>query len=168
MKGRLGGVEDSQRPDLVRAAVVGVPIADMARFEELPNGLFNTTEFGSMLDPALAPVLLAYSPLQNLKPAAYPSVLVISGKTDGRVNPADARELVAKLQDLSTSEQPVLLRTWMDSGHGMGTNVFKRAEEEAQTYAFLFRELGVAYHAAADQAHPDHAQGSNPPPPNAK
>ncbi len=146
--GLLMGAVLVQRPDLARAAVIGVPILDMARFEELPNGVFNTTEFGSIKDPAIAPKLLAYSPFQNARAAAYPSILFISGKTDGRVNPADARELTAKLQAISTSEHPILLRTWMDSGHGMGTNVFKRAEEDAQAYAFLFHELDVPYRAA--------------------
>lgn len=143
--GLLMGAVLTQRPDLVRAAVIGVPILDMARYESWPNGLFNATEFGSLSDPELAPKLLAYSPYQNAKPAVYPAVLLISGATDGRVNPADARAFTAKLQAISTADAPVLLRTWMDSGHGMGTNVFKRAEEYAQTFAFLFRELDVAY-----------------------
>ncbi|WP_394823422.1 prolyl oligopeptidase family serine peptidase [Pendulispora albinea] len=146
--GLLMGAVLTQRPDLARAAAIGVPVLDMARSETWPNGRFNAPEFGSVHDPDMAPKLLAYSPYQNAKPAAYPSVLLISGATDGRVNPADARAFTAKLQDLTTSSAPVLLRTWMDSGHGMGTNVFKRAEEDAQTYAFLLRELHVAYRKA--------------------
>ncbi|WP_394836649.1 prolyl oligopeptidase family serine peptidase [Pendulispora rubella] len=143
--GLLMGAVLAQRPDIARTALIFVPILDMARYESWPNGHFNVTEYGSMSDPAMAPKLLAYSPYQNAKPAAYPSVLLLSGVTDGRVNPADARTFAAKLQAISTSDSPILLRTWMDSGHGMGTNVFKRAEEDAQVFAFLFRELGVEY-----------------------
>ncbi|WP_394836589.1 prolyl oligopeptidase family serine peptidase [Pendulispora rubella] len=135
----------SQRPDLARATVVGVPFLDMVRFETWPNGLFNTTEFGSMLDPEMAPKLVAYSPYQNTKAAAYPSVFILSGVTDARVPPGDAREFAAKLQTLSTSDSPILLRTWLDAGHGIGTSVFKRAEEDAQVFAFLFRELDITY-----------------------
>jgi len=145
--GLLMGAVLAQRPDIARTALIAVPIMDMARYESWPNGHFNVTEYGSMSDPAIAPKLLAYSPYQNVKPAAYPSVLLLSGVTDGRVNPADARTFAAKLQAISTSDSPVLLRTWMDSGHGLGTNVFKRAEEDAQVFAFLFRELGVEYRA---------------------
>ncbi|WP_394823421.1 prolyl oligopeptidase family serine peptidase [Pendulispora albinea] len=147
--GLLMGAVLAQRPNLVRAVVAGVPIIDMVRTETWPNGRFNMTEYGSLRDPEVRPKLLAYSPYQNLKPAAYPAVLLLSGATDGRVDPADARAFAAKLQDLTTSSAPVLLRTWMDAGHGMGTNVFKRAEEDAQTYAFLFHELGVTYRSKA-------------------
>jgi len=149
--GLLMGAALTQRPDLARAVIVGVPILDMMRFETIPNGVYNTTEFGSIDDPEVAPALLAYSPYQNAKPAAYPAVFLLSGTHDGRVNPADARTFAAKLQSMSTSEHPVLLRTWSDSGHGIGANVFKRAEESAQTYAFLLRQLDVPYRAAASQ-----------------
>ena len=158
--GLLMGAVLAQRPDIARAAIIGVPIVDMAQYENWPNGLFNAAEYGSIRDPEIGPKLLAYSPYQNVKPAAYPSILLISGVTDGRVNPADARTFTAKLQATSTSDSPVLLRTWMDSGHGMGTNVFKRAEEDAQTYAFLFRELDVEYRAA-------NASSDTPPAPKA-
>ncbi|HWL88103.1 MAG TPA: prolyl oligopeptidase family serine peptidase [Polyangiaceae bacterium] len=142
--GLLMGAVVTQRPDLFRAAIIGVPLLDLVRFGTWPNGRFNATEVGSMSDPAVAPKLLAYSPYQNAKPAAYPSILIFSGLTDPRVNSADARIFAAKLQNLSTSDAPVLLRSWAFAGH-VGMNVFKYSEQEAQMLAFIMRELDVPY-----------------------
>ncbi|WP_394825814.1 prolyl oligopeptidase family serine peptidase [Pendulispora albinea] len=145
--GLLVGAVLTQRPDLFRAAVMQVPVLDMVRFQTWPNGVFNTTELGTLDDPVLGPKILAYSPYQNAKPAAYPAVLILSGMADRRVDPADARAFAAKLQAISTSNHPILLRTWSHGGH-FGSNAFQRADEDAQIYAFLLRELEVSYRRA--------------------
>ena len=53
--------------------------------------------------------------------------------------------MTARLQEATASEHPVLLRTWAASGHGMGSSMSQRIDEDAQTFAFLFTELGVTY-----------------------
>jgi prolyl oligopeptidase len=143
--GLLMGAVLNQRPDLARAAVIGVPMMDMVHLKAVPNGVYNTTEFG---DPDRAEdfrFILPYSPCQNITKAAYPAVLVTSGAKDGRVPPGDARRYTAKLQASSTSSRPVLLRTWWNAGHGIGTPMSARSEELAEIYAFLLEELGVPY-----------------------
>ncbi|HZE60414.1 MAG TPA: prolyl oligopeptidase family serine peptidase [Burkholderiales bacterium] len=142
--GLLMGAILVQRPELFRAIVSSVGIYDMLRVELTPNGAFNVTEFGTVKDPAQFKALYAYSPYHHVEDGtAYPAVLLASGENDGRVDPYNSRKMAARLQAASPSGRPVLLRMSMDTGHGMGTPLKARVEEEADTYAFLMAQLGM-------------------------
>ncbi|KPC52768.1 prolyl oligopeptidase family serine peptidase [Amantichitinum ursilacus] len=143
--GLLMGAALTQRPDLYRAVVSSVGIYDMLRVELDPNGAFNVTEFGSVKDPAQFAALYAYSPLHHVKDGtAYPSILMLTGDHDGRVNPAHSRKMIARLQAANPSGNPVLLRTSASSGHGMGTALSELIDQVTDQYAFLMHELGMA------------------------
>ena len=142
--GLLMGAFLTQQPGLVRAVVSRVGIYDMLRVELDPNGAFNTTEFGSVKDPAQFKALYAYSPYQHVtNGVAYPAVFLACGANDGRVNPAQSRKMTARLQAASSSGRPILLRVSSTAGHGMGSSLRDRVAELADIYAFLFKELGV-------------------------
>ena len=143
--GLLMGAILTQRPELFRAVVSAVGIYDMLRVELTPNGAFNVTEFGTVKDPAQFKALYAYSPYHHVKDGtAYPAVMLTSGENDGRVDPYNSRKMAARLQAASSSGRPVLLRISMDTGHGMGTPLKTRVEEEADIYSFLMTQLGMA------------------------
>ncbi|MFO1511897.1 MAG: prolyl oligopeptidase family serine peptidase [Verrucomicrobiota bacterium] len=143
--GLLMGAFLTQRPDLARAVVSRVGIYDMLRVELDPNGAFNITEFGTVTDPAQFQALSAYSPYHHVHDGtAYPAVLFPCGENDGRVNPAHSRKMTARLQAATSSRYPILLRTSANAGHGMGSSLKDRVAEQADIYAFLFQELGVA------------------------
>jgi prolyl oligopeptidase len=117
----------------------------MVRVELGPNGEFNTTEFGSVKDPAQFKALYAYSPYHNVIPAtAYPGVLLTAGENDGRVDPMHSRKFAAALQEATASGFPVLLRI-NAGGHGMGRSRNERIEEDADILTFLFDQLGVTW-----------------------
>lgn len=142
--GLLMGAFLTQRPDLARAVVSRVGIYDMLRVELDPNGVFNTTEFGSVKDEKQFRALHAYSPYHHVQDGtAYPAVLFPCGENDGRVNPSHSRKMTARLQAASWSGRPVLLRTTATAGHGMGSSLKDRVAEQTDIYAFLFQELGV-------------------------
>ncbi len=61
------------------------------------------------------------------------------------VDPANSRKMTARLQAASTSGKPILLSINSGAGHGIGTALSMRVEQEAEIYAFLFQELGVKY-----------------------
>lgn len=144
--GLLVGAALTQRPELFRAAVAQGGIFDMLRFELDPNGTFNTTEFGSVQDPAQFKALYAYSPYHRVRPgAAYPAVLLWAGEHDGRVNPAHSRKMAARLQSATRSGHPVLLHISSRSGHGLGTALDERIAQLADLYAFLMDQLGIEY-----------------------
>jgi prolyl oligopeptidase len=142
--GLLMGAALTQHPDMFRAVVSYVGVYDMLRSELSPNGAFNVMEFGTVKDPAQFKALYAYSPYHNVKDGtAYPAVLFITGDNDGRVDPMQSRKMTARLQAATGSGLPVLLRTSSDTGHGIGTGLSARINEEADVFAFLFDQLKV-------------------------
>jgi prolyl oligopeptidase len=143
--GLLMGAEITQHPDQFRAVVSLVGIYDMLRVELDPNGQFNTTEYGSVKDSAQFRALYAYSPYHHVVDGEkYPAILMETGDNDPRVNPAQSRKFTARLQAANGSLYPILLKTFADAGHGASSSSDTQ-QETADTFAFLFQELGVIY-----------------------
>jgi prolyl oligopeptidase len=143
--GLLMGAFLTQNPTLARSVVAHVGLYDMLRVELDPNGAFNVTEFGTVKDPAHFRALHAYSPLHNVKDGTqYPAVFFLAGETDGRVNPAHSRRMTARLQAATASDNPILVRLSASSGHGMGTGLSEKIAQQADVFAFLFNQLGMA------------------------
>jgi prolyl oligopeptidase len=116
----------------------------MLRVERDPNGSFNVTEFGTVKDKDQFNALYAYSPYHHVVDGtAYPSMLMLTGATDGRVNPAHSRKMTARLQAATTSGRPVLLGIDSHAGHGIGSALSIRVNQSADIYAFLFDQLGM-------------------------
>src|SRR6266446_4965469 len=142
--GLLMGAIITQHPDLMRAVVSSVGVYDMLRVELAPNGAFNVTEFGTVKDPDQFKALYAYSPYHHVvNGAKYPSILMMTGANDGRVAPYHSRKMVARLDEANKSQNPILLRTSSSAGHGIGTALNERIKQLADTYAFLFAQLGM-------------------------
>ncbi len=144
--GLLMGAVVTQHPELFRAVVSQVGIYDMLRVELDPNGAFNTTEFGTVKDPAQFKALMAYSPYHHVTDgAAYPAIFMATGETDGRVNPMHSRKMIARLQAATGSGKPVLLSINSHAGHGIGSALSIRVNQQADTYGFLFDQLGMQF-----------------------
>jgi prolyl oligopeptidase len=144
--GLLMSAAFTQRPDLFRAVFSFVGIHYMLSVELDPNGAFNVTEFGTVKDPDQFKTLHAYSPYHRVKDGpAYPAILMPTGENDHRVNPMQSRKTVARLRAADTSGHPVLLRTSSSAGHGIGTALDERIEEDADVFSFLFDQLGIEY-----------------------
>jgi prolyl oligopeptidase len=79
-----------------------------------------------------------------VKGTAYPSVLLMTGATDGRVNPMHSRKFAAALQAATSSGLPILLRTSANSGHGIGSSLDERIAERTDELTFLYDRMGVA------------------------
>src|SRR6266508_158267 len=142
--GLLMGAMITQHPDLMRAVVSQVGIYDMLRVELAPNGAFNVTEFGTVKNPEQFKALYAYSPYHHVVDGTkYPSILMMTGANDGRVAPYHSRKMVARLDEVNKSENPILLRTSSSAGHGIGTALNERIKQLADVYAFLFAQLGI-------------------------
>ncbi len=132
----------TQRPELFRAIVANVGLYDALRMENDPNGVFNTTEFGTVKDKAQFEALYAYSPYHKLKKGkSYPSVLFTTGANDNRVNPAHSKKMAARMME--NPKNKVLLRITFGAGHGIGSSRSQRIDLKSDTYGFLFNELGM-------------------------
>jgi len=137
--GLLMGAALTQRPDLFKAVVSHVGIYDSLRVELDPNGIFNVPEVGTVKDPEQFRALYAYSPYHHVRDgAAYPPILFLTGANDLRVNPMHSRKMTARLQAAGAR---TLLRTSAASGHGIGTSLDERIEQEVDVLAFLFDQL---------------------------
>jgi prolyl oligopeptidase len=142
--GLLMGAELTQHPQMFRAVLSEVGVYDMLRMELDPNGSFNTTELGTVKDPAQFKAMYAYSPYHHVKAGEkYPAILFVTGDNDHRVNPAHSRKMTAALQAASTSDLPVMLRTNSNAGHGVSTDKDEALEEIADMFSFLFAQLGM-------------------------
>jgi prolyl oligopeptidase len=152
--GLLMGAEITQHPELARAVISAVGIYDMIRVELDPNGAFNVTEYGTVKNPDEFKALYAYSPYHHVvKGTPYPAVLMLTGATDGRVNPMHSRKFTAALQAATSSDNPILLRTNKTSGHGIGSSLDERIAEQTDELSFLYDQLGTHYPAAAPAGH---------------
>ena len=149
--GLLMGAVLTQHPELFRAVASRVGIYDMLRVELDPNGAFNTTEFGSVKNPEQFKALYAYSPYHHVAGGTrYPAIFMATGETDGRVNPAHSRKMIARLQAAATADRPVYLSINSHAGHGIGSSLSIRVNQSADLYAFLFAQLGMGLPASGN------------------
>jgi prolyl oligopeptidase len=142
--GLLVGALITQRPDLFRAAVCGVPLLDMLRYHRFRIAKFWVAEYGSSDDAKQFDWLYAYSPYHRIKPGTrYPAVLLTTAESDARVDPLHARKMAAAMQAATISEHPILLRVETKAGHGAGKPVTKVIDEMTDVFSFLFAELDM-------------------------
>jgi prolyl oligopeptidase len=144
--GTLMAATFTQNPDLVSAVVSVVGVYDKLRDELSPNGAFNVTEFGTVKNQDHFEALYAYSPYHNVKnETKYPAILFLTGANDPRVDPMQSRKMTARLQEASKGDNPILLRTSANIGHGAGIPLNERIEMFVDIYAFLFNYLDVTF-----------------------
>jgi prolyl oligopeptidase len=89
--------------------------------------------------------LIKYSPLHNVRKAAYPATLVTTGDHDDRVVPAHSFKFAATLQKNNTGKNPSLIRIDKSAGHGAGKPLSKQIDEDTDVWSFVFYNLGMKY-----------------------
>ncbi|MEE8542769.1 MAG: prolyl oligopeptidase family serine peptidase, partial [Gammaproteobacteria bacterium] len=90
--GLLTGVAITQRPELFSAAIVGVPLLDMLRYQNFLMARYWVPEYGTAEDAEQFDFIRAYSPYQTITPgSAYPATLLTAGENDTRVHALHAR-----------------------------------------------------------------------------
>jgi prolyl oligopeptidase len=142
--GLLVGAVMTQRPELFGAALPGVGVMDMLRFNRFTIGWAWESDYGSPQDPEQWKALRAYSPYHNLRPGtAYPATLVHTADHDDRVVPGHSYKFAAALQHAHEGEAPVLIRIDTKSGHGAGKPTTKQIEEWADLWGFLVANLHI-------------------------
>ncbi|MFO1052183.1 MAG: prolyl oligopeptidase family serine peptidase [Planctomycetota bacterium] len=140
--GLLVGACLVQQPALFGAAIPQVGVLDMLRYHLFTIGWAWASEYGTSAEPDMFPVLLAYSPLHNVRAARYPPTLVMTGDHDDRVLPGHSYKFAAALQSAQRGDAPILLRVSRRAGHGAGKPTSMRIEEAADRLAFLTMTIG--------------------------
>ncbi|HEV2081714.1 MAG TPA: prolyl oligopeptidase family serine peptidase [Brevundimonas sp.] len=137
--GLFMGAMLTQRPDLINAAVIQVPLFDMLRFHKLLAGASWIAEYGNPDVPTEREWIAAYSPYQNLRAGQpYPQVFIHTSTKDDRVHPGHARKAAARMQELGYD---VLFYENTDGGHAAGANLRETARRLALEYTYLTRRL---------------------------
>ena len=137
--GLFMGAMLTQRPELINAAVIQVPLFDMLRFHKLLAGASWIAEYGNPDIPEERAWIEAYSPYQRLEAGQpYPEVFIHTSTKDDRVHPGHARKAAARLEELG---YPVLFYENTDGGHAAGANLRETARRIALEYTYLTRRL---------------------------
>ena len=137
--GLFMGAMLTQRPDLINAAVIQVPLFDMLRFHKLLAGASWIGEYGNPDIPEQRAWIERYSPYQNLRAGQpYQEVFIHTSTKDDRVHPGHARKAAARLEELG---YPVLFYENTDGGHAAGANLRETARRIALEYTYLTRRL---------------------------
>ena len=137
--GLLAAVALTQRPDLFAAVVSLVPLTDMLSYTRDPYPAEFALEYGDPADPAAAGWLRAYSPYHSIRDGVrYPATLVVCGDTDVRCPAWHGRKLVARLQEATASDAPILYRLRRDSGH-----LTSARREVHEWLGFVMERLGI-------------------------
>ena len=145
--GMLMGAVVNERPDLFGCVVAHVPFVDVLNTmldDSLPLTTMEYNEWGNPNDAEYYRYIRTYSPYDNVRRQPYPAMLVTGGISDPRVTYWEPAKWVAKLRDMRTDENPLLLKIHMDSGHAGASGRFERIKEVAEEYAFILNALGSA------------------------
>ena len=144
--GLLMGVVVNERPELFKAVLAEVPFVDVINTmldESMPLTVGEFIEWGNPKLPEQYAWMRAYSPYDNLKPGAYPAMLVRTGLNDTQVAYWEPAKYVARLRTLKTDANPLLLRINLEVGHGGASGRFDSLREIAEDDVFLLVELGA-------------------------
>ena len=146
--GLLVGASLNLAPEAFCAAVLDVPFVDVLRTMENPDLPLTTaeyTEWGNPDEPDARKRIRAYSPLDNLAAAPYPTMFLQGSWHDTRVPYWEPAKLYARLTELGTARGPVLLRTDMAAGHGGAPGRFKEWHDGARQDAYILWALGMEH-----------------------
>jgi oligopeptidase B len=143
--GLLMGAVVNMRPDLFKGVVAAVPFVDVVTTmldESIPLTTFEWDEWGDPHKKEYYDYMLSYSPYDNVEAKDYPALLVTTGLHDSQVQYWEPAKWVAKLREMKTDKNPLLLHTNMDAGHGGQSGRFRAYKEVAMEYAFMLDLAG--------------------------
>lgn len=144
--GLLMGAVVNQRPDLWKGVVAAVPFVDVMTTmldESIPLTTGEYDEWGNPNEKDPYEYMLSYSPYDNVEAKSYPNLLVTTGLHDSQVQYWEPAKWVAKLRDLKSDNNRLLLKTNMETGHSGASGRFEPYKETALEYAFILDLAGI-------------------------
>ncbi|TBN06479.1 S9 family peptidase [Hyunsoonleella flava] len=138
--GLLIGAIINMNPELYKGVLAAVPFVDVVTTmldDSIPLTTGEYDEWGNPNNIEFYNYMKSYSPYDNVVSQNYPNILVTTGLHDSQVQYWEPAKWVAKLRDLKTDDNKLLLHIDMDSGHGGASGRFESLKEVALEYAFL-------------------------------
>ncbi len=144
--GLLMGAVINYEPTLFNGIVAQVPFVDVVTTmldDSIPLTTGEYDEWGNPNEEEYYFYMKEYSPYDNVEAKAYPNLYVSTGLHDSQVQYWEPAKWVAKLRELKTDNNILLLDTNMDTGHGGASGRFESLKEDAKEDAFLFMLEGI-------------------------
>jgi oligopeptidase B len=138
--GLLMGVIANVAPDRYAGLVAHVPFVDIVTTmldTSIPLTTLEYDEWGNPNDADAYAYMLSYSPYDNIRPHAYPAMLVTTGLWDSQVQYYEPAKWVAKLRRYNTGSKPVLMHVNLEAGHGGKSGRYEHMREIAREYGFV-------------------------------
>lgn len=144
--GLLMGAVLNYEPMLFNGVIAAVPFVDVVTTMSDPTIPLTTNEYDEWGNPAeneYYNYMLSYSPYDQVEAKEYTNILVTTGLFDSQVQYWEPAKWVAKLHELKTGDNILLLHTNLDAGHGGASGRFERLREIALEYAFILDLEGI-------------------------
>lgn len=144
--GLLMGAVVNLAPELYNGVLAAVPFVDVVSTmwdESIPLTTNEFDEWGNPKNLESYEYMMSYSPYDNVSNQEYPNMLVTTGLFDSQVQYWEPAKWVAKLRDMKTDDNLLILDTDMEAGHGGASGRFKRYKTTALQYAFLMDMEGI-------------------------
>ncbi|MDT8401135.1 MAG: S9 family peptidase [Bacteroidales bacterium] len=144
--GLLMGAIVNLQPELYKGVLAAVPFVDVVTTmldPTIPLTTFEWDEWGDPREKVYYDYMLSYSPYDQVKEQDYPNMLVTTGFWDSQVQYWEPAKWVAKLRDMKTDDNLLVLKTNMKAGHGGASGRFERLKTTALEYAFILNLAGV-------------------------
>lgn len=145
--GLLMGAVVNMAPQLWHGVIAAVPFVDVVNTmldESIPLTTNEFDEWGNPKEKDAYFYMKSYSPYENVEAKDYPNMLVTTGLHDSQVQYFEPAKWVAKLRDMKTDKNILLLKTNMDFGHGGASGRFDYLEDIAFEYAFFLTLEGIS------------------------
>ncbi|MCX7547363.1 S9 family peptidase [Xanthomarina sp. F1114] len=144
--GLLMGVIVNLNPELYKGVLAIVPFVDVLTTmldDTIPLTTGEYDEWGNPNNKEYYNYIKSYSPYDNIKNQDYPNMLVTTGLHDSQVQYWEPAKWVARLRELKTDTNKLLLHTDMETGHGGASGRFESLKEVALEYAFILDLEGI-------------------------
>jgi oligopeptidase B len=138
------GATINMRPELMKAALLGVPFVDMMNTmldDSLPLTTQEYTEWGNPNEKPAFDYMLSYSPYDNLRWLKYPATMLYTSLNDSQVMYWEPAKFAQRMRRVKQGTNPVLLWTTMSGGHGGSSGRFDQMRETAMQYAFVIQQV---------------------------
>ncbi len=138
--GLLMGAIVNMNSELYNGIIADVPFVDVISTmldESIPLTTGEFDEWGNPKDKEYYEYIKSYSPYDQVEAKSYPNMLITTGLHDSQVQYWEPAKWVAKLRELKTDDNLLIMHTNMDAGHGGASGRFNALKELARDYTFF-------------------------------
>ena len=139
--GLLMGAVMNMRPDLWNGVIAQVPFVDVVSTmldDTIPLTTGEYDEWGNPNEEEYYHYIKSYSPYDNIESKDYPNTLITTGLHDSQVQYWEPAKWIAKLREVKTDDNILIMDCNMETGHGGASGRFEALKETAKEFAFIF------------------------------